>query len=208
MNYRLWGTLLVSVLVHGALLRGVAAPDTDPPEVAVDAGKTSVAIQVQKPEKKTKEKTEEKPEPKEPEPEKSEPEKPDPRKKPDREEPEEQPEPQKQEEAKETEKEQEEQPEEKQETTPSQKQTGARMVEPAEYRRNPSPEYPTVSRRRGEEGTVMLRVRVGKDGNPVNVISVEQESSRLAREALDRMQTFVDNRTSATERTTGDSVAS
>jgi protein TonB len=36
----------------------------------------------------------------------------------------------------------------------------------ADYLRNPAPEYPAFSKRRGEEGRVLLRVKVGTDGSP------------------------------------------
>jgi len=36
----------------------------------------------------------------------------------------------------------------------------------ADYLRNPAPEYPAFSKRRGEEGRVLLRVKVGEDGLP------------------------------------------
>jgi protein TonB len=53
--------------------------------------------------------------------------------------------------------------------SPSRDQVGARMVRPAEYRRNPSPQYPMVSRRREEEGTVILEVKIDPEGNPTSV---------------------------------------
>lgn len=39
----------------------------------------------------------------------------------------------------------------------------------AAYLQNPSPSYPRMSRRAGEEGTVMLRVRVLADGRPSSI---------------------------------------
>jgi protein TonB len=39
----------------------------------------------------------------------------------------------------------------------------------ADYLSNPSPEYPALSRRLGEEGQVVLRVRVSAEGLPVRV---------------------------------------
>jgi periplasmic protein TonB len=45
----------------------------------------------------------------------------------------------------------------------------------AAYLNNPPPEYPRVSQRRREEGTVLLRVAVAADGRPVSW-SVEQSS--------------------------------
>jgi protein TonB len=40
----------------------------------------------------------------------------------------------------------------------------------AGYLANPQPEYPRVARRRGEEGTVYLRVRVSAEGMPIAVV--------------------------------------
>jgi periplasmic protein TonB len=45
----------------------------------------------------------------------------------------------------------------------------------AAYLNNPPPEYPRISQRRREEGTVLLRVGVGADGLPVSW-SVERSS--------------------------------
>ncbi len=50
------------------------------------------------------------------------------------------------------------------------------------YKRNPSPPYPRVARRRGYEGTVVVRVLVGNDGL-VNEVRLEQSSGY---ETLDR----------------------
>ncbi|MCC7313005.1 MAG: TonB family protein [Sulfuritalea sp.] len=50
--------------------------------------------------------------------------------------------------------------------------TPAPIVPPrfdADYLRNPAPEYPAVSRRMGEEGRVVLRVRVSVQGSPLAV---------------------------------------
>lgn len=44
----------------------------------------------------------------------------------------------------------------------------------AAYLQNPKPNYPALSRRLGEEGKVLLKVRVGSDGKP---IAVELEKS-------------------------------
>ncbi|NJD26242.1 MAG: energy transducer TonB [Betaproteobacteria bacterium] len=60
----------------------------------------------------------------------------------------------------------------------------------AAYLNNPSPGYPAASRRLGEEGRVLLRVRVGADGRPLSV-DLEKGSnfSRLdeaARDAVTR----------------------
>ncbi len=45
----------------------------------------------------------------------------------------------------------------------------------AEYLNNPPPDYPRISLRRGEEGTVLLRVRVSAQGEPLDW-SVEESS--------------------------------
>ena len=39
----------------------------------------------------------------------------------------------------------------------------------ADYLSNPKPVYPVGSRRLGEEGTVLLRVKVSPGGTPINV---------------------------------------
>lgn len=49
----------------------------------------------------------------------------------------------------------------------------------ASYLRNPPPAYPAVARRSGEEGTVMLRVLVGRDGAPLKVEVDQSSRSRL-----------------------------
>jgi len=50
----------------------------------------------------------------------------------------------------------------------------------ADYLRNPVPPYPSVSRRRGEEGTVVLRVRVSAEGTAEHIeIKTTSGSSRL-----------------------------
>lgn len=46
----------------------------------------------------------------------------------------------------------------------------------AAYLHNPRPAYPPLSRRLGEEGKVLLRVRVGADGHPV-AVDVERSSN-------------------------------
>jgi protein TonB len=46
----------------------------------------------------------------------------------------------------------------------------------AAYLHNPRPAYPPLSRRLGEEGRVLLRVRVGADGQPV-AVDVEKSSN-------------------------------
>jgi protein TonB len=64
----------------------------------------------------------------------------------------------------------------------------------ADYLHNPAPEYPDFARRRGWEGTVVLRVRVRANGAP-SEIQIEQSSGRdvldtAARQAVARW-TFV-----------------
>lgn len=64
----------------------------------------------------------------------------------------------------------------------------ASTVEPprfdAAYLRNPPPLYPAVSRRMGEEGRVLLRVRVSDEGRALQVeISQSSGSARLDRAA-------------------------
>jgi len=60
----------------------------------------------------------------------------------------------------------------------------------AAYLANPRPAYPPVSRQLGEQGKVILRVRVGADGSPRRV-ELERSSGyprldRAAREAVER----------------------
>ena len=72
------------------------------------------------------------------------------------------------------------------------------MVPPkfdAAYLSNPAPPYPTLSKRMGEEGRVLLKVHVGADGRPLEV-SIAQSSgfARLdesARETVLRNWRFV-----------------
>jgi len=66
-----------------------------------------------------------------------------------------------------------------------------RVVPPsfdAAYLRNPAPAYPSISRRRGEQGTVVLRVYVGADGIAqkvlVNVSSGHERLDSAAQEAV------------------------
>jgi periplasmic protein TonB len=58
----------------------------------------------------------------------------------------------------------------------------------AKYLNNPAPAYPQVSRRAGEQGTVMLRVMVRRDGLPTSVEIEKSSGSRnldaAAREAV------------------------
>ena len=66
------------------------------------------------------------------------------------------------------------------------------VVEPkfgAAYLKNPPPDYPTLSRRIGEQGRVLLRVLVSEQGTPQ---SVELESgsgfNRLDKAAMDAVK--------------------
>ena len=59
----------------------------------------------------------------------------------------------------------------------------------ADYLQNPSPPYPTSSRRMGEEGTVMLRVFVSAAGVPEKVeLNKSSGSTRLDQSALETVQ--------------------
>lgn len=174
--------LVLSVVFHAAIFAW-ERPDTEAlPKVNVNPGKTSIAVQMQE---QTKNESVEQPEPKEvkkpDQPEEATPKevnRPTPKK----------PSPQKpkEESTKDPPKKEPEKPEPKKQETqkPSVAQKGAEWVKKADYRRNPSPEYPEVSRRRGEEGTVILRVRVNKKGRPLTV-NVQESSgySRLDRAA-------------------------
>jgi len=59
----------------------------------------------------------------------------------------------------------------------------------ADYLRNPAPAYPALARRMGEQGRVLLRVRVRPDGTPDSV-SLRQSSgsTRLDEAALDTVR--------------------
>jgi periplasmic protein TonB len=61
----------------------------------------------------------------------------------------------------------------------------------AAYLHNPSPAYPSLARRNGEQGTVTLRVLVTRDGAPASV-SVERSSghARLDRSALEAVRAW------------------
>ena len=55
----------------------------------------------------------------------------------------------------------------------------------AAYLRNPPPRYPPIARRLGEQGRIVLRVRVDAGGNPASVEVVEGSGSpRLDAAAL------------------------
>jgi protein TonB len=59
----------------------------------------------------------------------------------------------------------------------------------ADYLHNPKPAYPPLARRMGEEGRVVLRVRVGADGLPLDVaVATGSGSDRLDRAALDTVR--------------------
>ncbi|MCV6636165.1 MAG: energy transducer TonB [Thiotrichaceae bacterium] len=50
--------------------------------------------------------------------------------------------------------------------------TAAKVTKPifrAGYLNNPPPEYPRASKRRGEEGKVLLKVRVSAQGKPIKI---------------------------------------
>ena len=67
----------------------------------------------------------------------------------------------------------------------------------AAYLNNPKPEYPRLSKRAGEEGTVLLRVRVTETGRPEKIELKESSgSSRLDRAAIDAVRewTFIPER--------------
>ncbi len=59
----------------------------------------------------------------------------------------------------------------------------------ASYLRNPPPAYPAAARRSGEEGTVMLRVLVGRDGMPLKIeVDQSSRSRALDHAALDAVK--------------------
>ncbi len=61
----------------------------------------------------------------------------------------------------------------------------------ATYLQNPPPRYPLVARRRGEEGTVTLRVHVRRDGVPVSVaLEKTSGSSALDNAALEAVRAW------------------
>ena len=65
----------------------------------------------------------------------------------------------------------------------------------AAYLSNPTPEYPRLSRRMGEEGRVMLRVHVGADGKPLEVTIAKSSGftrlDEIARDTVLRSWRFV-----------------
>lgn len=59
----------------------------------------------------------------------------------------------------------------------------------ADYLDNPKPSYPSLSRRLGEEGRVVLRVQVAANGLPTNVaLHASSGSERLDQSALDTVR--------------------
>ena len=59
----------------------------------------------------------------------------------------------------------------------------------ADYLRNPTPAYPPISRRNGEQGRVLLRVLVGADGAPQDVLIKSSSGiERLDRAASDAVR--------------------
>ncbi len=53
----------------------------------------------------------------------------------------------------------------------------------AAYLRNPAPDYPLAAKRRGESGTVLLRVLVTPEGNPLSVAVFKTSGSQSLDEA-------------------------
>lgn len=61
----------------------------------------------------------------------------------------------------------------------------------ADYLRNPSPEYPSLARRKGEQGRVLLKVFVTAQGNPEKVLLEKSSGSELLdKSALDVVKTW------------------
>jgi len=61
----------------------------------------------------------------------------------------------------------------------------------ASYLRNPAPSYPAAARRRGDEGTVLLKVMVNPEGMPVRVELDQSSGSRpLDHAALDAVKSW------------------
>lgn len=61
----------------------------------------------------------------------------------------------------------------------------------AAYLRNPPPAYPVAARRNGDEGTVLLRVLVGRDGAPLKVeLDRTSQSRALDAAALDAVRNW------------------
>lgn len=61
----------------------------------------------------------------------------------------------------------------------------------ADYLHNPAPEYPGMSRRRGEQGRVMLKVSVNAQGNPESVLLDKSSGFELLdKSALEAVRTW------------------
>ena len=54
-------------------------------------------------------------------------------------------------------------------SAPAQQSAGTAVSAKPRYRRNPTPDYPIPSKRRGEEGIVLLNVQVSADGVPAAI---------------------------------------
>lgn len=81
--------------------------------------------------------------------------------------------------------------EETQEVPDSVRSKGARWVEDVEYRKNPSPRYPTKARVMGVEGTVRLLVRIDASGRPESITVHESSGSfRLDEAALETVRSW------------------
>ncbi|MFB6344355.1 MAG: energy transducer TonB [bacterium] len=172
--------LVASVLIHAVLLQVAMSEPKNQFKVNVNSGKMSMALkrQVKKDVSKKEETEKEKKEETRPEP------KPDPTKKQATEKkPEKKKEQQKDKRKKQTQKDVDK--EKKQEQPASKKRRGAEWVKKADYRSNPSPDYPPRARRLGHEGTVVLKVLVDKQGQPESV-SIKNSSgyNRLDEAAL------------------------
>lgn len=186
---RLGITVTISALLHLLILHGGAVPNSVTPKISVERGRTSVSLRVKrspskseatdKPTQETQEKERKKKTPSRSREKRKEQKHGEPEEEP---RPDTSPEMTKSGQGPEEPEEDEDDSEENRSVAPSRGPVGARMVRPAEYRRNPSPEYPTVSRRREEEGTVVLNVQVDPEGTPTSV--EVKESSGHAR--LDR----------------------
>lgn len=76
--------------------------------------------------------------------------------------------------------------------SPAPTEASAALSQPrfdADYLDNPTPPYPTISRRLGEQGRVMLRVRVGTDGQALDVqLHASSGSARLDLSALETVR--------------------
>ncbi len=74
------------------------------------------------------------------------------------------------------------------------KPSAAPVVAPsfnAAYLRNPAPRYPIIARRNGEQGTVMLKVLVTREGAPANVsVDKTSGSAHLDSAALETVRSW------------------